>query len=401
MSLIAAAMLTDSPIKLTNVPDTISVGVMLEVGQSLGMVVDEGADGRGGAVGLDASNVFGRALEREHTDALSSTLLFLAPILVRRRHARMTIDYAISRIHPQLTALRDLGFDVKVDNGVIDIEARPWNTTEVVLTQTSVTTTALVAMLAATLGKQTMIINAASEPHIVDLLNLLTSMGAKIDGIGSNLLTIYGRERLIGGTFAVSPDHIEAASIAAMAALTGGRLTIEGIHRRDLRLIGKVYERLGLRFSLDDDALVVPVHERFDISNREEDVDVSIDSSPWPGFPSDLIPMATVIATQARGTVLIHEKLFSNRLLLVDRLNGMGAQIIYCDPHRAIVLGPTPLQGQYIDNPDVRTGLAMLGAALCAEGETMIDSAQTFDRYFDHVLDKLTGIGAKITRSEA
>ncbi|MBX3079995.1 MAG: UDP-N-acetylglucosamine 1-carboxyvinyltransferase [Anaerolineae bacterium] len=401
MALIAASMLTDAPIKLTNVPDTVSVGVMLEVGQSLGLIVDEGADGRGGDVMLDASKVFGRALEREHTDALSSTLLFLAAILVRRRHARMTIDYAISRLHPQLTALRDLGLTVKVDNGVIDLEARIWNTAEIVLTQTSVTTTALVAMLAAALGKQTTIINAASEPHIVDLLNLLMQMGAKVEGIGSNLLTIYGREKLSGGSFAVSPDYVEAASIAAMAAITGGRLTIEGIHRRDLRLIAKVYERLGLHCSLDDEALVVPVHERFDISNREEDVDVSIDSSPWPGFPSDLIPMATVIATQARGTVLIHEKLFSNRLLLVDRLNGMGAQIIHCDPHRAIVLGPTPLQGVYIDNPDVRTGLAMLGAALCADGETLIDSAQTFDRYFDHVLDKLTTIGAKIKRSEA
>lgn len=401
MALIAASMLTDAPIKLTNVPDTVSVGVMLEVGQSLGLIVDEGTDGRGGDVMLDASKVFGRALEREHTDALSSTLLFLAAILVRRRHARMTIDYAISRLHPQLTALRDLGLTVKVDNGVIDLEARAWNTAEIVLTQTSVTTTALVAMLAAVLGKQTTIINAASEPHIVDLLNLLAQMGAKVEGIGSNLLTIYGREKLAGGTFAVSPDYVEAASIAAMAAITGGRLTIEGIHRRDLRLIAKVYERLGLHCSLDDEALVVPVHERFDISNREEDVDVSIDSSPWPGFPSDLIPMATVIATQARGTVLIHEKLFSNRLLLVDRLNGMGAQIIHCDPHRAIVLGPTPLQGVYIDNPDVRTGLAMLGAALCADGETLIDSAQTFDRYFDHVLDKLTTIGAKIKRSEA
>jgi UDP-N-acetylglucosamine 1-carboxyvinyltransferase len=142
----------------------------------------------------------------------------------------------------------------------------------------------------------------------------------------------------------------------------------------------------------------VPTHERFEISSREEDVDVSVESSPWPGFPSDLLPMATVVATQARGTVLVHEKLFNNRMLFVDRLKGMGAQIVLCDPHRAIVVGPTPLQGDYIDNPDVRTGLAMLGAAMCAEGETVIDNAEAFGRTFEDVLDKLVALGAKIKR---
>jgi UDP-N-acetylglucosamine 1-carboxyvinyltransferase len=400
MGLIAAAALTDAPVTLSNVPASVSVGVMLEVGQSLGLGVDEGADGRGGVVTLNAGKLFGRALERDHTDALGGTLLFLAPLLARRRHARMSIDYAISRLHTHLTALRDLGLSISVDNGVIDLEAREWAQAEIVLTQTSPTATALVAMLACVLGKRTTVINAASEPHIVDLLNLLCAMGATIDGIGSNLITIHGGKPLTGASVAVSPDYVEAASVAAIAALSGGRLTIEGTHRRDLRLIAKVYERLGLHLSLDDDALIVPTHERFDISAREEDVDVSVDSAPWPGFPSDLIAMATVIATQARGTVLIHEKLYSNRLLLVDRLNGMGAQIIHCDPHRAIVLGPTPLRGIYMDTPDVRTGLAMLAAAVCAEGETTIDTAQTFDRYFEGVPDKLVAVGAQIRRSD-
>jgi UDP-N-acetylglucosamine 1-carboxyvinyltransferase len=253
-------------------------------------------------------------------------------------------------------------------------------------------------MLAACLGRQTTILNAASEPHIVDLLHLLAAMGAHIDGIGSNLLTIRGQERLSGAAHTVSPDHIEAASVAAIAALTGGRLTLEGTRRRDMRLIAKTYERLGLHISLDEDALLVPVHERFDTSSREEDVDVSIESSPWPGFPSDLIAMATVVATQARGTVLVHEKLFANRMLFVDKLKAMGAQIVLCDPHRAIVVGPTPLQAEYMDNPDVRTGLAMLAAALIASGETVIDNAEAFDRNFDHVLDKLVALGGRIKR---
>src|SRR5260221_712418 len=265
----------------------------------------------------------------------------------------------------------------------------------------SVTATSLVCMLAAMLGGQTTIINAASEPHVVDLLHLLTMMGASIDGIGSNLVTIHGRETLDGASYTVSPDHVEAASVAAIAALTGGRLTIEGTRRRDLRLIAKVYERLGLQMSLDEDAIVVPVHEGFIISSREEDVDVSVESSPWPGFPSDLIAMATVIATQAKGTVLIHEKLFNNRMLFTDRLTAMGAQIVLCDPHRAIVVGPTPLQDEYLDNPDIPTWLAMRGAALCATGTTVIDNAEAFDRNFDHVIDKLIAVGARIERGAA
>jgi UDP-N-acetylglucosamine 1-carboxyvinyltransferase len=394
MALVAASMLTDAPVTLTNVPQTVSVGVMLEVGESLGLVVEQ-ADHQ---ITLRTGGIVGRRLEREHTDALSGTLLFLAPILARRRHAHVVIDYAVSRIHTHLTALRDLGVDIALDNGTIDLEAAPWDEREVVLTQSSVTATALVCMLAATLGKRTTIMNAASEPHVVDLLNLLVGMGAKVEGAGSNLITICGKEQPGGTTLALAPDHIEAASIAAIGALSGGRLTIEGTRRRDLRLIARIYEQIGLRINLDEDALIVPTHERFEISSREEDVDVSIESSPWPGFPSDLLPMATVVATQARGTVLVHEKLFNNRMLFVDRLKGMGAQIVLCDPHRAIVIGPTPLQGDYIDNPDVRTGLAMLGAAMCAEGETVIDNAEAFGRTFEDVLDKLVALGAKIKR---
>ncbi|MCC7452070.1 MAG: UDP-N-acetylglucosamine 1-carboxyvinyltransferase [Anaerolineae bacterium] len=397
MGLIAASMLTDAPVTLSNVPDTVSVGVMLEVGESLGMSVER----NNGDLTLRSAQMAGRSLEREHTDALSGTLLFLAPLLARRQHARMTIDYAVSRLHTHLTALRDLGVDVSVNGGLIELKATPWDQCEIVLTQTSVTATSLVCMLAAALGKRTTIVNAASEPHVVDLLDMLRAMGASITGIGSNLLTIEGADKLNGAALNVCPDHIEAASVAAIAAITGGRLTVEGVMPRDLRLIAKVYERLGVQMNFDEDNLIIPAHERLITSSREEDVDVSVESSPWPGFPSDLIAMATVIATQSRGTVLIHEKLFNNRMLFVDKLKAMGAQIVLCDPHRAIVVGPTPLQSEYMDNPDVRTGLAMLGAALIAQGETVIDNAETFDRNFAHVLDKLVAVGAKIKRGTA
>src|SRR5579859_1451134 len=394
LALVAASMLADSTVKLTNIPDTLAVARMVEVGTALGMV----ARREGNRLLLDSGPVDGRGLEREYSDTVTGTLLFVGPILARRRHVRIAVDYAVSRLNTHLTALRDLGVQVTISNGVIDLEATPWDEREVILTQTSVTATTLIAMLAALLGKRTTIVNAASEPHVVDVLNLLAAMGARIDGIGSNLLTVHGSDSLHGAELAVSPDHVEAASIAAMAALSGGRLTIEGTRKRDMRLIAKVYERLGLQISLDTDAVVVPVHERFEASSREEDADMPIDSAPWPGFPSDLIPMAAVVATQSRGTFLIHEKLFNNRMLFTDRLNAMGAQIVLCDPHRAIVIGATPLQGEYVDNPDVRTGLAMLGAALCANGTTVIDNAEIFGRNFDHVLDKLITLGAKIER---
>lgn len=402
VALIAASLLSDAPVTLRNVPNTVSVGVMLEVAAALGASARHSEPY--GTVTLHAPHVVARTIKREYSMALGGTLLFIAPILARRRQARVELDYAVSRIHPHLTALRDLGMDVRVSGTTVDISAVTWQEREIVLTQMSVTATAIVAMLAVALGKHTVIYNAASEPHIVDLLTLLGQFGAQIEGIGSNVVRISGH----GGaeyacapaSLTISPDHIEVGSIAAIAALTGSRLSIEGARGRDLRLIAKVYERLGVHLELDEDAVHVPRHERFMPSVREEDVDVSVESAPWYGFPSDLIAMATVIATQSHGTTLIHEKLFPNRLLFVDKLNSMGAQIVLCDPHRAIVVGGTPLQGDYLDNPDVRVGLALLGAALCAEGESVIDTAEAFDRTFDHVLDKLVALGAHIRRGE-
>ncbi len=399
---IAASLLSDAPVTLRNVPSTVGTGVMLEIAAALGASVTQSEPY--GTVTLHTPHIVGRTVKREYSIALGAALLFAAPILARRRQARLELDYAVSRLHPHLTALRDLGMDVRISGTTIDISAAAWRTREIVLTQMSVTATAIAAMLAAALGGRTVIYNAASEPHVVDLLTLLGQFGAQIEGAGSNVVTIHGHSgaeyTCAPAALTIAPDHIEVGSVAAIAALTGSRLSIEGARGRDLRMIAKVYERLGLHLELDEDAVHVPRHERFMPSTREEDVDVSVESAPWYGFPSDLIAMATVAATQAQGTTLIHEKLFPNRLLFVDKLNSMGAQIVLCDPHRAIVIGPTPLQGEYLDNPDVRVGLALLGAALCAEGESVIDTAEAFERTFDHVLDKLVALGARIRRGE-
>jgi UDP-N-acetylglucosamine 1-carboxyvinyltransferase len=252
-------------------------------------------------------------------------------------------------------------------------------------------------MLAACLGRETVIHNAACEPHTQELAHLLEQMGAQIDGIGSNVVRIFGKPQLHGAAASVGPDHIEVASIAAISAMSGGRVQIDGTRLADLRMIVKVYSGLGIQLDADETALFVPKHGQLSVSNREEDVDASIETAPWPGFPSDLVAIATVIASQARGTSLIHEKLFNNRLLFVDKLNAMGAQIVLCDPHRAIVVGPTPLRAIYMDSPDVRTGLGMLGAALIASGTAVIDNAQVIEHSFEGALKKLQALGAKIT----
>lgn len=392
LALIAAALLTDAPVTLQGVPDTLSIAQMLEVARALGTTVTR----TDGTLTLQIPAVHSRSLDRDLTEEQVSTVLFLAPILAQRHHARLELAFPISRLHTHLLALRDLGADVRLTGDVLDLHLDPWEQREVLLQQTSVTATVLASMLAASMGRSTVIRNAASEPHVQELLRLLSAMGAHIDGTGSNVLHIRGTDRLGGATCQLAPDHIEIASVAAIGAMTGGSLTITGVVPEHLQLITRVFARLGITMFLNGSTLFLPAHATLTISSREEDQDVPIETAPWPGFPSDLIAMATVAATQARGTILIHEKLFANRLLFVDKLTAMGAQIVLCDPHRALVVGPTPLRGEYLDTPDVRTGLALLGAALCAHGSVIIDNAQLIDRTFENVVGRLVGLGAQI-----
>ncbi len=392
-ALLAAALMTQEPVTLYNMPDTITTRAMIEIAGGLGA----GLTPVGDTLHVECTQIGRRTLSQADTDASVGALLFVAPMLIRRQHVRLEIDFPLNRIRTHLEALRDLGIDIVSGTDAVEFKSTPWECKDIVLTQASVTATALVTMLATRLGKKTTIHNAACEPHIQDLCHMLNAMGAHIDGIGSNMLCITGGGELGGTEATVSPDHIEAASVAAIAALSGGRVQIEGIRTRDLRVIAKIYWRLGIQLDIDDAAIFVPKHDMLVVSNREEDADASIETAPWPGFPSDLVSVATVIATQARGTSLIHEKLFNNRLLFVDKLKAMGAQIVLCDPHRAIVIGPSPLRGIYMDSPDVRAGLGMLAAALTAEGESRIDNAQAIEHTFGGVLGKLQALNAKIT----
>lgn len=392
-ALIAAALLAETPSTLTNMPRTLSTLGMIAGAESIG-VQASWADET--TVTLDPTQLMRRPLVQGETDSSFGVLLFIAPMLARRGFARLEVDFPPSRIRTHLEALRDLGVDVVVGSSGVELQAKPWEHKRIVLGQASVTATAMALMLAARLGKETMIYGAACEPHVQQLAHFLIMMGARIDGVGSNLLTVHGVNALQGAQVTVAGDHVEAGSVAALAALCGGRVQVQGVAADDMRLISRIFWRLGITLELDHESIFVPKHESLSVSNREEDVDSSIETAPWPGFPSDLVAIATLIATQARGTSLIHEKLFNNRLLFVDKLKAMGGQIVLCDPHRAIVMGATPLHGIYMDSPDVRTGLGMLAAALVAERESVIDNAQALEHTFGGVIGRLQALGARI-----
>ncbi|MDZ4771005.1 MAG: UDP-N-acetylglucosamine 1-carboxyvinyltransferase [Chloroflexota bacterium] len=395
IALMAAALLTEAPVALHNVPDTVITRTLAGIARDLGAQV-AWSDGD---MTLTSAQIARRTLSSEETDRSVGTLLLLAPLLARRHHARLECDFPLNRIRTHLEALRDLGIDVITGSGAVDFKASRWEKRDILLSGASVTATALVMMLAASLGRETVVHNAAAEPHIRELAALLTAMGAPVEGAGSNVLTIYGTQPLIGAEVTVGAHYVEAGSIAAMTAICGGRVEIIGALRTDMRMIARIFGRFGVQFDVGEAALYVPHHDGLTISNREEDVDGSIESAPWPGFPSDLVAVATVVATQAVGTALIHEKMFANRLLFIDKLKAMGAQIVLCDPHRAIVVGASKLHGTYMDTPDIRAGLGMVAAALTADGVTQIDNAQVLSHTFGDVLGKLRALGARIETS--
>jgi UDP-N-acetylglucosamine 1-carboxyvinyltransferase len=253
-------------------------------------------------------------------------------------------------------------------------------------------------MAAARTRGPTVIRNAASEPHVQDLARMLVAMGATIDGIGSNVMTVHGQDGLRGCTHTIAPDHIEIGSFMALAGVTGGELLVKNTVPQDLRMIRLVFERLGLQSELRGADLLVPGDQKLVIRNDAGDYMPKVESGPWPAFPADLTSIALALATQAEGSVIIHEKMFENRLFFTDKLQVMGAAIVICDPHRAIVVGPRRLRGERVESPDIRAGMAMLMAALCADGVTQIGNVRQIDRGYERIDERLRALGARIQR---
>jgi UDP-N-acetylglucosamine 1-carboxyvinyltransferase len=255
------------------------------------------------------------------------------------------------------------------------------------------------ALMAAALTSGTSVIrNAASEPHVQDLARMLISMGAEIDGIGSNVLTVHGKATLHGARHRIAPDHIEIGSFMALAGVTGGELVVKDTVPEDLRMIRLVFGRLGLRSEIRGNDVIVPGNQKLTIETDAGGHTPKIQDGPWPAFPADLTSVALALATQAEGSVIVHEWMFESRLVFTDKLQLMGAAITICDPHRAIIVGPRRLRGQRVESPDIRAGMAMLIAAFCAEGITEIGNVRQIDRGYERIDERLRALGAKITR---
>lgn len=398
---IAAAMLCNEPVTLDNVPDILDVRAMLELIGRLGATVERLGPK---SVRITAGELLQTRLDPYLAQRIRGSILLVAPILVRCGEVTLPRPggdrIGRRRLDTHLAALCGLGAAIDGGNPVKLTGGRGLRGAELFLDEASVTATENAILAAATAPGETTIINAASEPHVRGLCQMLCGMGAQIDGIGSNVLRIEGAERLHGTTHTLGPDFLEIGSFLGLAAATGSRLQIKPVQPRDLPMIRIVFRRLGVEFELDGDALTVPAEQELRIRSDFDGAIPKIDDAPWPGFPADLISIALIVATQATGTVLIHEKMFESRLFFVDRLIDMGARIVLCDPHRCVVAGPARLHGQTISSPDIRAGMALLIAALCAEGRSTIHNIRQIDRGYEKIDSRLRALGAAIERVE-
>jgi UDP-N-acetylglucosamine 1-carboxyvinyltransferase len=393
--------LTNEPVVLRNLPAIDDVRTMLAIVEGLGVSVSRS----------DVNTVTLRAgaLRTTRPDPvllgrIRGALVLMGPLLAREGRAEFGHPggdrIGRRRIDTHVSGLEGLGAIAQYDDDALRLSAGRLTGQDILLEEASVTATENV-ILAAVLAEGTTILrNAASEPHVQDLCVLLRSMGAPIDGVGSNLLTIRGRSSLSGAEFALGPDYMEIGSFAVLAAVTEGEVVIEAIRAEDLRMILSVLGRLGIAAELRGQSLAVSGARPLVIRPDLGDAIPSLDDGPWPAFPADLMSVALVAATQARGSVLFHEKMYESRLFFVDRLIGMGARVVLCDPHRALVQGPARLRGEPagIPSPDIRAGIALLIAALCAEGRTVIRTIEQIERGYEDIEGKLLRLGARIHR---
>ena len=397
---IAACLLTDEEVVLSNVPRIRDTEAQIALLEGLGVKVHwSGAN----QIRLQADAVVDTEVDEGLAARIRASFLLAGPLLARFGEARMPPpggDFiGRRRLDPHLDAFRDMGAHVDGDRW-IEIAAPPdgLKPCAVFMDEPSVMATENALMAAALTPGPTTIGNAACEPHVQDLARLLVKMGAQIDGIGSNVMTVHGRDKLGGAEHRICPDHIEVASFMALAAATKGELRIRETEPADMTMIRRQFRRLGLESSVDGSDILVPPEQVLKVRSDLGDATPKIEDGPWPAFPADLTSIALALATQAEGQILIFEKMFENRLFFVDKLVAMGARIILCDPHRAIVYGPSRLHGERVDSPDIRAGMAMLIAALAAEGTSEIGNVTQIDRGYERIDLRLRDLGARIER---
>ncbi len=401
LPVLAATLLTDDEIVLHNVPDIGDVRTMLRLLEDLGMEHRRTSER---TLVIRNRGVHKRHLDPHLCRKIRASLLLAGPMLARYGAVELPPPggdvIGRRRIDTHLLAFQRLGADVEV-NSTIKIRGERLRGTHILLDEASVTGTENAIMAASMAEGTTVIQNAASEPHVQDLCRFLNAMGARIEGIGSNLLTIHGVKELHGAEFTISPDHIEIGSFIGLGAVTRGELRIQGVVPEHLRAILLVFrDRLGVDLHLEGDTLVVADEQHLRVRSDVYNAVPKIEDAPWPGFPADLTSIAVVVATQAEGTVLIHEKMFESRLFFVDKLISMGARIVLCDPHRAVVVGASRLHGEQMESPDIRAGMALLLASLSARGHSVIGNIGQIDRGYERIDERLRRLGAHIERRE-
>ena len=398
---IAAAVLTREQVYLRNVPDIEDALVMLDIVKELGVSVERGEEP--GSWVMQAEQIRDTVIPTELSKRIRASILFAGPLLARAGSVTLPPPggdvIGRRRLDTHFLALEALGARVETD-GVFEISANKLIGVNIFLDEASVTATENAIMAAVLAEGETRIENAASEPHIQDLCNMLNSMGARISGIGSNILDIEGVRELSGTDFTIGADYMEVGSFIGLAAVTHGELTIEKAGADHLRMVKLAFGKLGIHWERRGEDIFVPSNQSLRVVPDMGGMIPKIDDAPWPGFPPDLTSIITVVATQVEGTALIHEKMFESRMFFVDKLIGMGARIVLCDPHRAVVSGPARLTGSELVSPDVRAGMAMVIAALCAQGESMIQNVYQIERGYENLTERLKSLGAQIERIE-
>ena len=398
LPLMAASILTDETLTIGNVPDIGDVRTKLALLRSLGVEAEMNAN----ICTLNAAGVIDGLPDEALTRRIRTAVLLAAPLLARFGRARILRPggdrIGRRRLDTHLLALQALGVDIATERGRYLLTAPRLRGGDIFLDEMSVTGTEQAIFAAVLAEGVTTIANAAMEPHVQDVCRCLNAMGARIGGIGTHDLTIEGVPALHGARFDIGPDYMEVGSLVGLAAATGSGIRITGANPDEHRMTRIMYGRLGVHWQDDGEDIVVPPDQELSVVPDFDGAIPKIDDMPWPGFPPDLISIALVVATQSRGTVLIHQKMFDRRLVFVDRLIDMGAGIVLCDPHRALVMGPAHLRGESLVSPDIRAGMALVIAALCAEGESTIHNVGQIDRGYERLEIRLRALGAAIER---
>ncbi|MDP9373234.1 MAG: UDP-N-acetylglucosamine 1-carboxyvinyltransferase [Chloroflexota bacterium] len=401
LPILAATLLTDEPVTLKNLPRIGDVEVLLTILERIGVQITEHGPHE---ITVQARDITGARLDPQLCRQIRASILLAGPMVSRLGEVQLGAPGGDSigrrRVDTHFLALQALGAETSVVDGQFELRSRELHAADIFLDEASVTATENAVMAAALAPGRTTIANAASEPHVQDLCRFLNALGARIGGVGTNTLIIDGVERLGGGSFTISPDHIEVGSFIGLAAATGSEILIRDAVPEHLRMIGLVFERLGVRIEVRGEDAFVPGDQTFTIRDDLRGAIPRIDDGPWPAFPADLTSIAVVTATQARGTVLIFEKMFESRLFFTDKLIQMGARIVLCDPHRVVVSGPAQLYGETLQSPDIRAGMALLIAALAARGTSKIHNVEQIDRGYERLDERLQALGARIERVE-